>query len=230
MEPQLLWHLQELLRRTGWLAEQQLRMERQLQDMGERLAAVEVHLHAVEVSLASVQKQLEEQEKQPTTRIDKIEYRFEQLKVDTLAGTLQIGLAQGADGLIEDLAAGSATAQDVKLSSGDDDGDENGGGDRGEPYASMGRALEGYLAAELDQDIDAAAEEAGMAPAEARREEVAEDLRRQIRQRAAVYMKQIPTREGSDEAAVRTMLERVRKDVREGLAQFYKQEGKGQEP
>lgn len=222
MEPQLLCHLQELLRRTAWIAEQQLRTERLLQAMEGRLGQLEGRLQAVEGALLSLENRLSEMEDQPSTRIDKIEYHFEQLKVDTLAGTLQIGVAHGADGIIDDLTAGQTVSQDVKLS----------GAERGEPYVSIGGALEEYMGSGLYADIDTAASEAGWAPMSdpGLRETVAEDLRKQIRRRSAIYMKEIPSKEGKDEAAVKAVLERVRKDVRTGLKQFYESEGKGQEP
>lgn len=220
MEQDLLWHLQELLRRTGWLAEHHLRMDRRLQSMESRLEALEGRLQAAEGRLLSIEQQLAGLEDRPSTRIDKIEYRFEQLKVDTLAGTLQIGLAQGAEGLIEDLAAGQTVCQDVLLTP----------GEQGEPYVSMNRALEDYMGAELYRDIDDAAAGAGARMDPVQREAVAEDLKSQIRRRSQVYMKEIPAKEGADGGAVAAVLERVRKDVRSGLKVFYQSGGEEQAP
>lgn len=41
----------------------------------------------------ALQKQIKEMREKPTTNIEKIEYKFDQLKIETLEGTLNIGLA-----------------------------------------------------------------------------------------------------------------------------------------
>ncbi|WP_017754545.1 spore germination protein GerPC [Calidifontibacillus oryziterrae] len=45
------------------------------------------------MQILSLQKQINEVNEKPTTTIEKIEYKFDQLKIETLEGTLNIGLA-----------------------------------------------------------------------------------------------------------------------------------------
>lgn len=252
MDPHLLWHVQELLRRTAWLAEHQLKLDGLLQAMDSRLQTMEERLQALEDRLARM-------EDRPATQIDKIEYRFEQLKVDTLSGSLQIGLTQGAEGLIEELGAGGKSYQDLKLG-GDQDGSGDGGntGDAGyageagagnngngygngydgqedvrssgEPYARVFDQLQAYLESGLYYDIDDVSARAGTEPEPALRERIAQDLNRQVRNRVLVYMKEIPSKEGPDEEAVRTIMDRIRADVRTGLEQFFGETGKENPP
>ncbi|WP_082234683.1 spore germination protein GerPC [Halobacillus massiliensis] len=61
-------------------------------------------------------EQLQSQEPPPRTVIEKIEYHFDQLKIETLEGTLQIGLTpQGmAENGIEDLYTGQSEDYEVE--------------------------------------------------------------------------------------------------------------------
>ncbi|WJH34793.1 spore germination protein GerPC [Paenibacillus sp. CC-CFT747] len=56
-----------------------------------KLLEVEARLAKLESSVASLQDK-------PQTRIDKIDYHFDQLKVERLDGTLNIGITPGKDG------------------------------------------------------------------------------------------------------------------------------------
>jgi spore germination protein PC len=49
-------------------------------------------IQALEKKLADLEKQMDALREQPATKIDKIEYKFDQLKIETLEGTLNIGL------------------------------------------------------------------------------------------------------------------------------------------
>ncbi|MCC3355536.1 spore germination protein GerPC [Bacillus sp. REN16] len=58
----------------------------------------------LEKILENIEKELKEIKNKPTTHIDKIEYKFDQLKVETLEGTLNIGLNPTNGEQIEDFA------------------------------------------------------------------------------------------------------------------------------
>ncbi|KAA0547640.1 spore gernimation protein GerPC [Bacillus sp. BGMRC 2118] len=62
----------------------------------------QIEIQKMQTSLASVQSELKELKKKPSTTIEKIEYKFDQLKVETLEGTLNIGLNPYNDEQIED--------------------------------------------------------------------------------------------------------------------------------
>lgn len=49
-------------------------------------------IEALEKKLAELQKQMNALQERPNTKIEKIEYKFDQLKIETLEGTLNIGL------------------------------------------------------------------------------------------------------------------------------------------
>lgn len=50
-------------------------------------------IRTLERRLSVLEARLQELESQPRTTIERIEYKFDQLKVETLEGTLNIGLA-----------------------------------------------------------------------------------------------------------------------------------------
>ncbi|MEH7235539.1 spore germination protein GerPC [Bacillus sp. JJ1562] len=58
----------------------------------------------LEAILQNIEKELKEIKNKPTTHIEKIEYKFDQLKVETLEGTLNIGLNPMNGEQIEDFA------------------------------------------------------------------------------------------------------------------------------
>ncbi|MGY3718325.1 spore germination protein GerPC [Sutcliffiella cohnii] len=57
---------------------------------------------ALEDLLKTMQKEIIQLKEKPTMNIERIEYKFDQLKVETLEGTLNIGLTPGSAGAIED--------------------------------------------------------------------------------------------------------------------------------
>lgn len=213
MDPYWQWHFQELFKRTDWLADKELKTEA-------RLLAIEAQLQAISSQLEDISKLLSGMEERPSTRIDKIEYRFEQLKVDTLSGALHIGMAQGVEGLIEDLEAGGKTAQNLEL--GDDSQEEQ--------YTRAMAVMQEYIGAGLHQDIVQAAEAAGVQLDPELHDKIASDLARQAEQRFMLYIKENPFRAGEDKEAPNRILEKVRQDVRDGLKQYMEGYGKEDSP
>lgn len=81
------------------------------QDYSQLLQWVQITLQAQENRIATLEhtiQKLQEEMKQckdkPSIRVDKIEYKFDQLKVETLEGTLNIGLNPSDLANIEDFA------------------------------------------------------------------------------------------------------------------------------
>ncbi|MBB6285211.1 spore germination protein GerPC [Geobacillus subterraneus] len=75
-----------------------VKLHRYISWQTKKIQALEQRLHLLEARLREI-------ETQPRTSIERIEYKFDQLKVETLEGTLNIGIAPpGAGGTIEDFA------------------------------------------------------------------------------------------------------------------------------
>jgi spore germination protein PC len=68
------------------------------------LQAQENRIATLEHTIQKLQEEMEQLKDKPSIRVDKIEYKFDQLKVETLDGTLNIGLNPSDLANIEDFA------------------------------------------------------------------------------------------------------------------------------
>ncbi|MBM7653731.1 spore germination protein GerPC [Neobacillus cucumis] len=75
-----------------------------LQWMQMCIQAHEQRIVALEQAIQQLQKQLKQVQEKPMINVDRIEYKFDQLKVETLEGTLNIGLNPNDLSGIEDFA------------------------------------------------------------------------------------------------------------------------------
>lgn len=63
-----------------------------LQQLQQVIQQQQEKINALETQLAQLTAQIEELKQRPSSSIGKVEYKFDQLKVETLSGTLNIGL------------------------------------------------------------------------------------------------------------------------------------------
>ncbi|MGG2066721.1 spore germination protein GerPC [Bacillus sp. S14(2024)] len=63
-----------------------------LQQLQQCIQQQQEKINALETQLAQLTEQMEELKQRPSSSIGKVEYKFDQLKVETLSGTLNIGL------------------------------------------------------------------------------------------------------------------------------------------
>lgn len=63
-----------------------------LQQLGQFIQQQQVEIMQMKKSIKLLQAELKEVKSKPSTNIEKLEYKFDQLKVETLEGTLNIGL------------------------------------------------------------------------------------------------------------------------------------------
>ncbi len=68
------------------------------------LQAQENRIAALEHTIQKLQEEMKQLKEKPSIQVDKIEYKFDQLKVETLEGTLNIGLNPSDLANIEDFA------------------------------------------------------------------------------------------------------------------------------
>jgi spore germination protein PC len=73
------------------------------------LQTQEHRIAALEQTIQKLQEEMKQLKEKPTIRVDKIEYKFDQLKVETLDGTLNIGLNPTDLANIEDFAVQNQT-------------------------------------------------------------------------------------------------------------------------
>ncbi|WP_096155196.1 spore germination protein GerPC [Bacillus sp. FJAT-45066] len=76
--------------------------QQQMKQMQEIVEKQHKQIQTLEKLLKTMQQEIIQLKEKPTMNIERIEYKFDQLKVETLEGTLNIGLTPGSTGEIED--------------------------------------------------------------------------------------------------------------------------------
>ncbi|WNQ10010.1 spore germination protein GerPC [Paenibacillus aurantius] len=176
-----------------------------------KLLEVEARLVKLESSVASLQDK-------PQTRIDKIDYHFDQLKVERLDGTLNIGITPGKDGAdsIEEFAVNQrkpvqAEGQPAEA-----------GAPSEELVREAGNVVEGYLRRELPGVIRALEECHRLPLGERYREWMVEDLRKQLKPRVEHYARGIGKAEDGEGASpAERIADQVKQDIEAALQSHF---------
>ncbi|MVO99816.1 spore germination protein GerPC [Paenibacillus lutrae] len=213
--------------------------QQQLQQLWAYTQRQEERLRRLEESVQSMRKELEELGRQRAIHIDRIEYKFDQLKVEQLDGTLTIGVSPSAMNEIEDMAVngmpdspppgkGMNTAPPVPPAFTSDDYRQP--PEEREPPIMEQQAnqqLHDFLDREAMEELMALAAKQHMnvAPGESKR--IMDDLRRQIEARVRHYSRTPGHNEaaGMESAEVRThkLIEKTKSDIREGIRIYLNQ-------
>ncbi|GAA0491554.1 spore germination protein GerPC [Salinibacillus aidingensis] len=89
-------------------------------DWQQYLATLDKKMKQLEKQVQHLESQLQSVQDKPSTNIEKIEYKFDQLKIETLEGTLNIGLSPEGLSSTEDLSIpDNQQQQQTSSSSGD---------------------------------------------------------------------------------------------------------------
>ncbi|SDC77244.1 spore germination protein PC [Paenibacillus sp. UNCCL117] len=164
----------------------------------------------LETRLDRMEKELEQVKGQERIRIDKIEYNFDQLKVETLEGTLNVGISpSGLNGQdIEDMAVDGKTITTNTS--------------RSEAFERIQRNVQTFLEQRLPDEMARLKAEYQLELEEDLGARVAGDLQGQTRQRIEYYMQAIA---GPAPASVmpeqeKIITDAVINDIQAGLDQF----------
>ncbi|NNV06161.1 spore germination protein GerPC [Geobacillus sp. C56-T2] len=171
-------------------------------------------MRALERRLRTLEARLQEIEAQPRTSIERIEYKFDQLKVETLEGTLNIGIAPpGAGGTIEDLAVEPVKTVVPK------------------PEPVLMRAIQervaAYLAKEAPETLKQLEQRYGRRLDDPYRQFILQDIGRQTEERIRFYLQEkaasgyIPPAD-RDEATENEIFQKVKADIEQSLDMFLK--------
>lgn len=197
-----------------------------IQSQEQRIVELEKTVHALS-------SELEEVKKRPPIQVGTIEYKFDQLKVETLEGTLNIGL-NPAD--IEQ--------QIEELELPNNNGNSNNGNNNGlnihpkkgkvshiQPKIQMQRSMDledaifQYLETDLEPLVKKYEEQLGRTFDEQYVTFIKEDIIRQLPQRVEYYLKKIPDNERSEEAEKKIdeqLLRQMKTDIENAVLVFFK--------
>ncbi|GLX69128.1 spore germination protein GerPC [Paenibacillus glycanilyticus] len=165
-------------------------------------------IYSLEQQLAVLSEQLKQLENKPTYHIEKLEYHFDQLKVEKLEGTLNIGMTPpgmpNGDGDIEQLSVPPQKPNVYPAAA-------SGLTPPSEPYADVRAKADRYLTLEGVQKLIALETEYGVDLDPYHRRMVLEDIRKQLPSRIHFYMELKSEEQESDSGETQT--EQQRKEM-----------------
>ncbi|KAB2337169.1 spore gernimation protein [Cytobacillus depressus] len=195
------------------------------QELYSYLQKMHLFIEAQEKRISYLEKKVKELEKltgelktRPPIRVDRIEYKFDQLKVETLDGTLNIGLNPSELQEIEDFAINNKGINTPN-----------------QPKVHFQRTMEleeemyKYLETDLQGVIEETAQALNTTVDESYTTFIKEDIKKQLPIRIEYYLKQqaaAPKREQSPENEEsdlnQPIVEQLKKEIRNGVQTFLK--------
>lgn len=163
----------------------------------------------LESSISAMMAEIGELKKRPSTRIEKIEYKFDQLKVETLEGTLNIGLNPTVPDQIENF---EVEQQELQV---------NNRKSEEEIFKAVQERLMAFLNEDCVRYIEQLASQHNYELDVAHKKFIIEDIRKQIDSRIWYYLKQ---GEYSEAVPISQQIEentsKVKQDVERSISHF----------
>lgn len=198
-------------------------------EVGRRLHRQQQQIDQLEMQLSQVLGKLQQLEAKPTYNIESIQYRFDQLKVEKLEGTLNIGMTlpggEGGDpipgtGEVEQFTVGDEpTYYPAAPSSGMPQPEA--------PYRDLAARVDGYIASEGERRLLSHELELGMQLDPHHRRMVLEDIRKQLPARIRHYIQQLTKEEqaklSSPGTITESIYEKTKRDAEAALAAYMRQ-------
>ncbi|HUC92751.1 MAG TPA: spore germination protein GerPC [Paenibacillus sp.] len=171
--------------------------------------------------LAAVRAQLERLERLPRMNIEKIEYSFEQLKVERLDGTLIIGISPFDTGTIQDLQVQQQHQEDVTF------GQTNAPED---PERPIRKDVGDYIRRHVPELLAKEAQARGLELLPEHRELIVEDMLKQIDERIGAYYRFMQGDKNTNkdgQTVADLVFQKVKQDVHAALERYVEHFGKG---
>lgn len=174
----------------------------------------ERRIKILEKTVKTLSHELQEVKSRPSIKVDTIEYKFDQLKVETLEGTLNIGLNPSDLEGIEDFEV-----QNKGISA------------NPSPKNVMKKAMEmeeeifRYIEKDVPSIIKNYAVELNISVEDEHIDFIMEDIKRQIPQRTGHYLSQIQEKERSSEAnkkVIEKIVKQMKKDIEMAIVAFLR--------
>lgn len=183
-----------------------------LQGLHENLLQQKDEMARLQQSILQLSDEVKALQEKPNTHIDKIEYHFDQLKVEKLEGTLNIGITPQAGGTIEDYAAGQTYAQDLTVKPQPED-----------IFRSIQEKVYQYLNQEAGQEIKSMESRYNKIVGTEYRQMMIEDVRRQVDGRIREYLdRQSASADAADDSSVEeNIVSRIKRDIRTALHNYF---------
>ncbi|MDQ6421083.1 spore germination protein GerPC [Paenibacillus sp. LHD-117] len=198
-------------------------------EVGRRLLQQQQQIDRLEAQLAQIQGKLKALEAKPTYNIESIEYRFDQLKVEKLEGTLNIGMTlPGGDGTEQLPGTGNVEQFTV--------GDEPNYYPSAQstmtqpegPYRELANRVDGYVSSEGQQRLLSHELELELPLDPHHRRIVLEDVRKQLPARIHHYIQQLTKEEqeqlrSSPGQMTERIFEKTKRDAEAAIGAYMRQ-------
>ncbi|MCP3742145.1 spore germination protein GerPC [Rossellomorea sp. BNER] len=182
------------------------------QQMYQYIASLNQRITNLEQTIASLQKELKNLENKPAINVEKIEYKFDQLKVETLEGTLNIGLNPNDLGDIEDFAVNTGSMKaPVEI--------------KKETRNGLLQHVENYIDKELSTIIQDNENHLNTNLDPSYYELIKKDITNQIPSRIDFYLQTIPKVENREDGSSweEKIFEKVKSDIHKAIFTFMSQ-------
>ena len=186
-----------------------------VQQMSSYIQQQEGRIAQLEKNVQELQKKIKELGEQPPIKIDKIEYKFEQLKIDSLDGTLNIGLNPLTPDNLEDIIINEkpevtfpqGAQPQGQPPQGEQPGQPGGPGPQNPSLKPLDRQLEKQWVSDIHETIlgelnqygfsmvQHVLDERSMMIDESYYEFILEDIKKQLQQRITFYIQQVQPEE-----------------------------------
>ncbi|MEH7333704.1 spore germination protein GerPC [Neobacillus drentensis] len=175
------------------------------------LQAQEQRIAALESSLKRMKEEMKQLNERKAIHVDKIEYKFDQLKVETLEGTLNIGLNPSDLSEVEDFAVQNQSLTTPIA-----------------PKAQMQRSMKieeaiyRYLETDLPLLVENTEKELGLQPNESYLSFIKQDIIKQLPNRIEYHLNTHKTRNTSSEHAnfEEFIIETLKQEIQNGVHLF----------
>ncbi|WP_127586085.1 spore germination protein GerPC [Paenibacillus koleovorans] len=169
----------------------------------------------IENQLEDVLAELDAIRKQKPVNVEKIEYNFDQLKVEKLDGTLNIGITPDNAKSIEQFAIGDNDVEvgPIPIQTG-----------APESYAAVQSNVNQFLQNEAPYEIKGMESQFGLALPNEYRDHIVTDVSKQINARIAHYIQEYGVEDRAEHRSdhIEAITERVKADIRQGIEQFLR--------
>lgn len=185
-----------------------------LRDLHTFVQSQDARIRNLEKTVKALQKELSELKARPPVHVGKIEYKFDQLKVETLEGTLNIGLTPSNLEGIEEFEVGNKTNPSTISPS-----------EQMERTMELEESIYGYLNSELEPLVRSYEKQLGIQVDSSYIDFIREDILKQLPNRIDFYFKQIPLNQQIPEARelVKDQIEKqLKSDIENAVLSFLK--------
>jgi spore germination protein PC len=195
-------------------------LNRQVQAQNKQIYQMNRIIQQLQNNVYELENEIMSLKEKPSTTIEKIEYKFDQLKVETLEGTLNIGLTPNGDGKsIDDFAVDTKqlTTANSDVQQSPQNQQFNG------LYKSLNAQTNSYLNQECKQVIEALEQKYNFPLQPQYRDFIINDIKKQIGDRIKYYINhharelENPQRIGSVEQSI---LKKIKEDINNSVEVF----------